>query len=144
MWKNFEERHQRIECRFEFLFSTGVPQDQIFTCYLKVTGISEGKESFIHRLIRLMCGTRDDEDEFSQSIVNNSCTVHQLSYFMHQLHASCCYTSKTSNPSCVPSYKQQLLMNVRMNQIASYRMCYELLFTSIRQGLAMLKWSLPF
>ena len=26
----------------------------------KVGGISEGKESFIHQLIRLMCGTRDN------------------------------------------------------------------------------------
>ena len=71
MWKNFKERTRRIEC-FEFLFSTGVPQDWIITCY----GISEGKESFIHRLIRLMCGTLDVLDESPQSIVNNSCIVH--------------------------------------------------------------------
>ena len=47
---------------------------------LNVAGISEGKESFTHRLIRLMCDTRDHLDESPQSIVNNSCTVHQLIY----------------------------------------------------------------
>ena len=58
---------------FEFLFSTGVPQS-FFN--LDVTGISEGRETFIHRLIRLMCCTLDDPDESPQSIVNNSCIVH--------------------------------------------------------------------
>ena len=47
---------------------------------LNVAGISEGKGSFTHHLIRLMCGTRDHPDESPQSIVNNSCTVHQLIY----------------------------------------------------------------
>ena len=45
----------------------------------KVAGISEGKESFIYQLIRLICGTCDDLDKFPQSIVDNSCTMHQLS-----------------------------------------------------------------
>ena len=45
----------------------------------KVAGISEGKESFINWLIRLMYGTCDDPDESSQSIVNDSCTGYQLS-----------------------------------------------------------------
>ena len=31
---------------------------------LNVAGISEGKESFTHHLIRLMCGTRDHPDAF--------------------------------------------------------------------------------
>ena len=30
---------------------------------IDVAGISEGKESIIHWLIRLVCGTRDDVDE---------------------------------------------------------------------------------
>ena len=42
---------------------------------LNVAGISEGKESFTHRLIILMYGTRDHLDEFPQSIVNDTCTV---------------------------------------------------------------------
>ena len=46
---------------------------------LNVAGISEGKESFTHHFIRLMCGTRDHPDVFPQSIVN-SCTVHRLIY----------------------------------------------------------------
>ena len=41
---------------------------------LNIAGISEGKESFAHR------GTRDHPDESPQSIVNNSCTMHQLMY----------------------------------------------------------------
>ena len=40
-----------------------------------VAGISERKENFTHRLIRLMSGTRDHSDESPQSIVNNTCTV---------------------------------------------------------------------
>ena len=35
----------------------------------KVAGITEGNKSFIHWLIRLMCGTHDDPDESPQSIV---------------------------------------------------------------------------
>ena len=58
---------------------------------LNVAGISEGKESFTHRLIRLMYGTRDHPDEFPQSIVDDTCTVthavtlafSQLCIFMH-------------------------------------------------------------
>ena len=37
-------------------------------------GISEGNESFSHH------GTGDHPDESPQSMVNNSCTVHQLMY----------------------------------------------------------------
>ena len=44
-----------------------------------IAGIGEGKESFTHCLIRLMCGTRDHSDEFPQSIVHNSRTGHRLS-----------------------------------------------------------------
>ena len=44
-----------------------------------IAGIGEGKESFTHCLIRLMCGTRDHLNEFPQSIVHNSRTGHRLS-----------------------------------------------------------------
>ena len=64
---------------FEFLFSAGYHKNQSSFFAFNVAGISEVNESFIHRLIRLMYGTSDDLDKFSQSIVNNSCTVHQLS-----------------------------------------------------------------
>ena len=56
-----------------------VPQDSIITFAFNVAGISEENESFIHQLIKLMCGIRDDLDESLQSTVNNSCTMHQLS-----------------------------------------------------------------
>ena len=70
---------------FEFLVSTGVPQDWIILA-LNVAGISEGKESFAHCLVRLMCDTRDHPNAFPQSIVNNSCTVHLLiSYIPHAI-----------------------------------------------------------
>ena len=57
---------------FEFLFSIlGYHK----TRSSLVAGISERKENFTHRLIRLMSGTRDHPDESPQSIVNNTCTV---------------------------------------------------------------------
>ena len=43
---------------------------------LNIAGISEGKESFTHCLVRLMCGTCDHLGESH----NRSCTVHQLIY----------------------------------------------------------------
>ena len=42
---------------------------------LNVAGISERKENFTDRLIRLMYGTRDHPDESPQSTVNDTCTV---------------------------------------------------------------------
>ena len=66
-----------IECLN--IFSTGVSQDSIITFAFNVAGIHEGNESFIHRLIRLMCGTHDDLEKSPQSTVNNSYTVYQLS-----------------------------------------------------------------
>ena len=47
---------------------------------LNVVGISEGKESFTHHLIILVCDTQDYLDKSPQSIINNSCRVHQLIY----------------------------------------------------------------
>ena len=79
VWKNSEGRHLGIECQFEFLFSTGYYKIGSSLATYKVAEIIEGKESFIHRLIRLMCGTHDDPNESTQSIDNNSWTVHQLS-----------------------------------------------------------------
>ena len=53
-------------CVFEFLFSTGAPQDSIITFAFNVAGIIEGNESFIHWLIRLMCGTHAHLDKSPQ------------------------------------------------------------------------------
>ena len=61
---------------FKFLFSTGYHKTGSSLVTLDVAGISEGKESFIHQLIRLMCGTHDDLDDSPQLTVNNSCIVH--------------------------------------------------------------------
>ena len=74
MWKNFKDT-RRIEClNFTSVLGYHKTGSSIFT--LDVAGNSEGKESFIHRLIRLMCGTCDDLDKSPQSIVNNSRIVH--------------------------------------------------------------------
>ena len=43
---------------------------------LDVAGIGEVKESYIHQLIRFMCGTRDDPDESPQLTVKVLCIVH--------------------------------------------------------------------
>ena len=63
---------------FEFLFSTEVPQDSIITFAFNFAGISEGNESFIHRLIRLICVTRDDLDKIPTT---------DSQYFMHNTQA---------------------------------------------------------
>ena len=70
---------RRIEC-LNFSSVLGCHKTGSSLVALSVAGISEGKESFTHHLIRLMCGTCDHPDESLQSIVNNSCTVHQLIY----------------------------------------------------------------
>ena len=68
--KNFEERFQAYLV-FEFLFTIlGYHKTSSL-----VAGISERKENFTHRLIRLMSGTHDHPDESPQSIVNNTCMV---------------------------------------------------------------------
>ena len=72
---------RRIEC-LNFSSVLGYHKTGSSLVALSVAGISEGKESFTHCLIRLMCGTRDHPDESPQLIVNNSCTVHQLIYVL--------------------------------------------------------------
>ena len=63
VWKNFEERCQAYRV-FEFLFSTGIHHKTGSSLVaLYVVEISEGKESFTHCLIRLMCGTHDHPEE---------------------------------------------------------------------------------
>ena len=54
-----------IECRFELNFSSalGYHKTESSLVNFKVAGISEGKEGFIHQLIRLICGTCDDPDD---------------------------------------------------------------------------------
>ena len=70
---------RRIEC-LNFSSVLGYHKTGSSLVALSVAEIIEGKESFTHRLTRLMCGTRDHPDESPQSMVNNSCTVHQLIY----------------------------------------------------------------
>ena len=77
-----KEDARRIEC---LKFSSVLEYHKIGSSLVakNIAGIGEGKESFTHCLIRLMCGTRDHPDEFPQLIVHNSRTGHQLSKFMH-------------------------------------------------------------
>ena len=74
MWKNFKDT-RRIEC-LNFSSVLRYHKDASSLVTLDVAGISEGKESFIHQLIRLMYGIGDGPDESPRSIVNNSSIVH--------------------------------------------------------------------
>ena len=52
----------RIEClNFSSVPKYHKTRSSLFA--FNIAGISEGNESFIHRLIRLICGTRDDLDK---------------------------------------------------------------------------------
>ena len=57
MRKKFEERHHAVTCieclNISSLLGYHKTRSSLFSFY--VAGISEGNESFIHRLIRLMC-----------------------------------------------------------------------------------------
>ena len=73
---------RRIEC-LNFSSVLGCYKTGSSLVALSVAGISDGKESFTHRLIRLMCGTPDHPDESPQSIVY---TMHQLIYALVTHH----------------------------------------------------------
>ena len=58
-----KEDARRIEC---LKFSSVLWYHKIGSLLVakNIAGIGEGKESFTHCLIRLICGTRDHSDEF--------------------------------------------------------------------------------
>ena len=64
MWKNFEDTSV-LSAGLNFCSVLGYHKTRSSLVTFKVAGISEGKESFVHQLIKLTCGTHDDEDEFS-------------------------------------------------------------------------------
>ena len=60
--ENFLKKDLEKDTRRVDFFSDGYHKTGSSLLALNVASISEGKEGFTHRLIRLMCGTRDDPD----------------------------------------------------------------------------------